>query len=229
MRPIAEASPENPTSDALRILKFVPQAARRVLDFGCGDGARARALKARGVPHVVGIETEAVGGRCTGPDTLLLGPLESTEPPPERAAFDCILSDGAFARLRDPARVLARFRTLLAPGGLLLLSAPNVQHHETFSNLVGGRWPAPPEGSLAFEQIRFYTGYELHRLIAARGFVGIKLMALTTDPESAFPRHADGMIRHDRMSLGPLNDQEYVAFLIREYLLLGQVPGSAPA
>ena len=215
--------PRSAPADPLRLLPFVPTAARRILDFGCGAGQRLRALKERGAGEVVGVDTVAPDPEASGAARVHTGALDTIEPPYDAGYFDCILSDGALARLRGPSRVLARFRNLLAPGGLLVLSAPNVQYHRVFSMLVEGRWTYAPEGPFPRGQIRFYTGYELHKLLGACGFTGVKLTGLEIDDAEAFPLGEDGQVRMGRISVGPLAEGDHAPFLVREYLVLGRV------
>lgn len=91
---------------------------RRVLDVGCGSGRLCRALVARGVPVVVGIDAHPpsidyalVAG--AGP-TYVCGDF-LTEPWPA-ASFDGIVAEASLHHM-DLTAALRRVETLLAPGG----------------------------------------------------------------------------------------------------------------
>ncbi|KUL46036.1 methyltransferase type 12 [Streptomyces sp. NRRL F-4489] len=107
------------------ILRAVPEGCGAALDVGCGDGLLARKL-ARHARHVTGIDTspemiararERSGGHPAL--TFLHGDfLTSTQLPP--AAYDFICSVTAVHHM-DFAAALTRMRTLLRPGGRLVV------------------------------------------------------------------------------------------------------------
>src|SRR6478735_5502313 len=93
------------------ILERIPPAVRRVLDVGCGDGALARAIKAR---H----PTEVVGVTCSGDeawrardilDEVIAADLESADLA-HLGIFDCIVCSHVLEHLREPTRVLSSLR-----------------------------------------------------------------------------------------------------------------------
>jgi 2-polyprenyl-3-methyl-5-hydroxy-6-metoxy-1,4-benzoquinol methylase len=210
-----------PDGDPLALVRFVPAAARRVLDCGCGDGTRARALRARGIPELVcapapGVEA-APPDACTRCFTLdALTPVL----PSDLGRFDVIFCDDTLARLRDPEPLLAALRDVLRPGGLMIATAPNVQHHENVIMLVQGRWTQGTQGALARQHLRFFTAVELVRLFERCGFAQVKCTPLRADPPEAFPRDAEGCVRRGRICIGPLDDRAYRAWLARDYVVL---------
>ncbi|HNW92989.1 MAG TPA: methyltransferase domain-containing protein [bacterium] len=109
-------------ADALMAL--APPSAATVLDCGCGTGLFTRRLRTRypaarlvafdaARPLVVRAIAAGAGG----------GFVADAACPPLRAAFDLIGANAVLHWLPDPATVLARYRTLLAPGGTLLFAA----------------------------------------------------------------------------------------------------------
>jgi len=103
-----------------RILRAVPDGARRALDVGCGEGMLARELR-RTVPHVTGIDLhEPSIGQARAGDTggidYVLGDFLTH--PFEPASFDVIASVATLHHM-DAATGLARMRELLRPGGVL--------------------------------------------------------------------------------------------------------------
>jgi trans-aconitate methyltransferase len=99
---------------------ILAQPSARALDLGCGDGAFARALAARGV-------------RCTAVDRNALAPatgvsfiqadLRTYEP--ELGAFDLVVMKNVlqFLAPHDKRALFRRGYGALAPGGLLLVEA----------------------------------------------------------------------------------------------------------
>lgn len=195
--------------DSLALARYVPASARRILDYGAGDGSRAEALRTRNGAEVVPFAAPS------GHELVL---------PEVSGEFDCVLCDDTIARLRDPKPLLEHFYTLLAPSGFMIVTAPNLQYHENVLMLAAGRWEFRPHGALAHKHIRFFTGYELVRLLQSTGFADARVSVLASDAPKAFPRDAEGCVRRGRITVGPLNDQEYPLWLARDYVVLGQKP-----
>lgn len=104
------------------VLRSVSEGAARALDVGCGEGLLSRQLRAR-VPEVVGIDRhqasvdrarEAAGAEIT----YLLGDFMGY--PFEPGSFDLIASVASLHHM-DVAAALDRMRTLLRPGGRLVV------------------------------------------------------------------------------------------------------------
>ncbi|MBO4275464.1 class I SAM-dependent methyltransferase [Microbispora triticiradicis] len=102
-----------------RILRAVPDGARRALDVGCGEGMLARELR-RTVPEVVGIDLDAPSieqaREHPGDVDYILGDFLTH--PFEPASFDAVVSVATLHHM-DAATGLARMRDLLRPGGVL--------------------------------------------------------------------------------------------------------------
>jgi len=102
----------------------LPRGGNRLLDVGCGAGsvlARHRALgwEVRGVePSARGVAACRAAGLPVEQCDLL-----DAELPAER--FDVVLLKHVVEHVRDPRAALARARSLLAPGGLLVVVTPN--------------------------------------------------------------------------------------------------------
>lgn len=107
-------------------------AGRRVLDVACGEGYGSAMLAAAGAARVVGVDIseEAVSlarARFAGDrlefkagDAASLATILSEEAP-----FDLIVSFETIEHLADPRPFLEGLRAVLAPGGGIVISAPN--------------------------------------------------------------------------------------------------------
>lgn len=95
--------------------------------------------------------------------------------------YDTIVCADVLEHLRDGAPVLARLRDLLAPGGELLLSVPNVAHDAIIANLLDDRFEYGGEGLLDPTHVRLYTWRSLARALREAGF-GIREWDATTLP-----------------------------------------------
>ena len=71
--------------------------------------------------------------------------------------YDFIVCADVLEHLRDGVRLLARLRPLLAPGGELLLSVPNVAHAAVIAGLLDDRFEYGGEGLLDPTHLRLYT------------------------------------------------------------------------
>lgn len=99
---------------------------RRILDAGCGEGLGSRLLAEAGAREVVGIDTRPAGVPAAAPDMppaveLRAGDLRHLDLDDDR--FDLVVCFGAMESAADPATVLDELVRVLAPGGLLMVSA----------------------------------------------------------------------------------------------------------
>lgn len=141
------------------VVALVPPAARRVLDVGCSDGHLGAALVARG-HHVVGLEVDPVLAAAAA------GRLDEVHEVDAEAAvaaergfgeFDCIVLADVLEHLRDPWRAVRWADHQLAPGGVLVVSVPNVRHLRTFWHLaVHRRWLYEDVGICDRTHLRFF-------------------------------------------------------------------------
>jgi SAM-dependent methyltransferase len=111
----------------LRNLRALDLAGKRVLDVGCRDGLFSFEAERRGAAEVIGIDNDLSAGA-----TELLIPyfrsrvrmheLNLYDLTPEHfGLFDVVLCPGVLYHLRHPFWGLQRLKTVLRPGGLLLL------------------------------------------------------------------------------------------------------------
>jgi SAM-dependent methyltransferase len=100
----------------------------RLLDVGCSSGAWLEIAQRQGM-KATGVElgaTTAQEARRRGLD-VRTGSLESCFGPAAEERFDLITFWDVLEHLRDPRRELARAADLLAPGGILAATFPNVE------------------------------------------------------------------------------------------------------
>jgi 2-polyprenyl-3-methyl-5-hydroxy-6-metoxy-1,4-benzoquinol methylase len=143
-----------------------------VLDAGCGRGIVAAALSARGC-HVWGVEidprhAEIARQHCA---VVVDADLETLDfsGPFAGTAFDAILFLDVLEHLRDPAAVLARAATVLAPGGQVVLSIPNVTHGALRLELLRGTFRYRESGLLDRGHLRFFDAAAVDELVRHAG------------------------------------------------------------
>jgi SAM-dependent methyltransferase len=154
------------------ILIRVPPGAKRVLDIGCGTGALGAELLRRGADTVVGLEAvpEAAARAREVLTDVIAGDVEAQAWSFEPGSFDCVVCADVLEHLRDPGALLSRVRPLIAPGGVLIASIPNVRHYSIFMMLAAGRWTYMPEGLMDSTHLRFFTWLEIKDLAAGAGY-----------------------------------------------------------
>ncbi len=155
-RPYFEiANPEIPN-----ILRGLPRELS-VLDVGCGSGVHGAELKRAQGHRVVGVDlseqsiikartrlAEAYVADVTRPELYPFFGLRR---------FDVIVFSDILEHLVDPAQVLTSHYQLLAPGGHVLISLPNIAIWNVRLSILAGRFEYEDTGTLDRTHIRFFT------------------------------------------------------------------------
>jgi SAM-dependent methyltransferase len=97
-------------------------ALHRVMEIGCGTGEFLALLESRGL-ETAGVEFADSSTRVKFKGKLYVGRMEDIDVPP--SSFDAVLLLNVIEHLSDPVAVLHKIRTMLRPGGILLLRHPN--------------------------------------------------------------------------------------------------------
>jgi GT2 family glycosyltransferase/2-polyprenyl-3-methyl-5-hydroxy-6-metoxy-1,4-benzoquinol methylase/glycosyltransferase involved in cell wall biosynthesis len=174
----------NPTPDSSygKLLPLVTEGAS-VLDVGCSYGGFADALRRLRKARVVGIELDPVAaekarGRC---DALYVGDVAKLMPDLP-GGFDVVVAADVLEHLVEPRPVLEGLAKLLAPGGALLASIPNVTHLSVVLALAGGRFPRSREGLLDATHLQFYGEADVLELFHAAGYAARIVDRVRLDP-----------------------------------------------
>lgn len=152
------------------VAALVPVECRRVLEVGCGDGELGRLLRWRG-HRVTGIELvhEAAERARIRLDRVVTADVERDGFPFPPASFDAIVFADVLEHLVDPWRALREAVAVLAEGGVVVASIPNVQNWDVLSRLLRGRWDYRERGILDFGHLRFFTSITIRALFAQAG------------------------------------------------------------
>ncbi len=155
-RPYFEiANPEIPN-----ILRGLPRELS-VLDVGCGSGVHGAELARVHGHRVVGVDlseqsiakaqtrlAEAYVADVTRPELYPFFGLRK---------FDVIVFSDILEHLYDPAQVLTSHYQLVAPGGRVLISLPNIAIWNVRLSIMAGRFQYQDTGTLDRTHIRFFT------------------------------------------------------------------------
>jgi len=178
-----ELDPANANTSHAQILELVG-GNKRVLDIGCATGYLARALVAQGCT-VSGVEYEADAAEQARPtlDRLLVGDLEELDLVEffGRDQFDALVFGDVLEHLRDPLAVLRRARPLLARGGCVVISVPNIAHGAARLALLKGRWEYRQLGLLDTTHLRFFTLASLREMLREAGLAAVEVRRTIAD------------------------------------------------
>ncbi len=147
---------------------------KRVLDVGCDTGYLGETLTAFG-NTTSGFEVNEITAAQARSklERVEVGDLERTDLVElfGRGAFDVVVFGDVLEHLRDPLPVLRQARPLLAPGGSVLISTPNIAHGDVRLALLSGRFRYNKLGILDETHTRFFTRDSLVEFLRDAGFI----------------------------------------------------------
>lgn len=154
---------------------------RRVLDVGCSTGYLADFLTRERECQVIGLEPDAEAAAAA--EERLPGRIRNggTElfPTFNAGSFDVVLFADVLEHLLDPAQALRDARRLLAPGGRLVASIPNVAHGDVRLMLLAGHFPYQRTGLLDSTHVRFLTRHTIPHLFERSGYQVLEMLSKT--------------------------------------------------
>jgi methionine biosynthesis protein MetW len=167
-RPYFEiANPEIP-----RILQKLP-GGLDVLDVGCGSGVHGAELKRIHGHRVTGVDLseQSVAKAKSRVAEAYVADVTAPERYPFFGArtFDVIVFSDILEHLIAPMDVLSRHYQLLAPGGHILISLPNIAIWNVRLEILAGRFEYTDTGTLDRTHIRFFTRRSFRRFTAEAG------------------------------------------------------------
>lgn len=143
-----------------------------VLDVGLADGSVARELVRRGC-RVWGVEIDATAAAAADDvcEQVVVGDVESLDLHDvfDDQRFDVVLLLDVLEHLVDPATTLRHAAAMLAPGGHVVVSLPNVAHAAVRLDLLQGRFAYTEAGLLDRTHLRFFDAAGVAELFADAG------------------------------------------------------------
>jgi len=160
--------------DAIRRL-MPPSRPLIVLDVGCGSGTLGEALKQDAGISIFGVDiapqaVEVAKGRLDG---AWVADIESRNPwPPEVSArqYDLIVISEVLEHLFFPEHLLQAARPLLAPGGTIIITVPNILFWKNRLRLMVGKFAYEDSGLMDRGHIHFFSWRSFVSLIRAERF-----------------------------------------------------------
>lgn len=167
----------DPAYAPVGLLEMVNPAPKRVLDLGCFCGGSGKWLKQR-FPgcEVVGIEMleKAAAMAAQTYEHVIVGTFEKVDFEKEGlkpGSFDAIIAADVLEHIYNPWHVLQRLKPLLAPGGAIYVSLPNVRNLNVLSALASGEWRYEGAGILDVTHIRFFTLAQASEMLTQTGWI----------------------------------------------------------
>lgn len=159
-----------------------------LLDIGSGSGAIGAELKSRGFEQLYAVETDPGARAHAG--TIYTEAHDSLSAYNAKK-FDIILLLDVLEHTSEPAELLKAALSLLNPGGLLLISVPNIAHWSVRGMLLFGIFDYQERGILDKTHLRFFTRKSLKQLFNL--FPELEVVGLAgsiTPLELLFPKWA---------------------------------------
>jgi len=196
-------------------LRLIDPRGLRVLDLGCGGGHNGAMLKKAGAREVVGVERDpgAAEHARTRLDRVVRCDLGALDPAAlGDAPFDAVLASDVLEHLADAEDVLARAVAQLRPGGVVVLSLPNVASVFVMAQLLTKSWPRRGSGIFDRTHVRWFGKRDMVRLLEGAGLTVLRV-------EPYFTRYR--VIRYASLVLSLYVFRDYWA---RQFLLLAVKP-----
>ena len=145
-----------PRRDIMSLMDF-SKAGLRVLEIGCACGVTLREIGAQNPSaRLYGVELNEKAAEIAAPyATILSMDVERLDPSQVAERFDYIVMGDVIEHLQNPWKAIENMRELLAPGGEVIASIPNVGHISNLYEVLSGNWTYKSMGLLDRTHLRF--------------------------------------------------------------------------
>ena len=157
------------------IASLVPEGTR-VLDIGCGCGQLGAVLKKKEcIVDGIDVSLERLESRKNY-NMIWEDSIEDFDFNKASENYDVVVFSDVLEHLASAESVLRKTNAILAYGGRVIISLPNVAFFLNRWNLLRGRWDYAEEGILDRTHLKFFTlltskrlientGYQIHKII----------------------------------------------------------------
>jgi len=156
------------------LMRLVPRGSR-VLELGCASGYLSGYMEQALGCRVTGLDadpaaTAIAAQRCSEVYTADLDAPEGLTPARASAPYDVLFAAAVLEHLKQPERLLCEAAALLKPGGLAIVSLPNVAHWAIRLRLLRGRFDYTDYGVMDRTHCRLYTVDTGRALLEGQGY-----------------------------------------------------------
>lgn len=162
---------------------FIPPHATRLLDVGCNTGSFGAGLKASRAIEVWGLEPNADAAVLAGQalDRVLHCAFDAQANLPAQH-FDVISFNDVLEHFADPWAALHLAKSLLRPGGVVVVSVPNLLNKQNLAHMLVERdFRYEADGIRDRTHLRFFTQKSLRRTFEESGFQVLTLQGINED------------------------------------------------
>lgn len=190
--------------DRAEIIDILPMKIGKLLDVGGGEGNfAALARKRLGCEvHLAELNPIVAAVAAKKVDRVWVGDFLSL---PINDRYDCITLLDVVEHSIDPVGMLRRAGELLAPGGSVVASIPNLGHWSVMADLIEGRWDYLPVGIACWTHLRFFTRHTIEQTFHNAGLKVLSVLpvSIPASPnlKEAFERFSDAGLEPDRESM----------------------------
>lgn len=167
-----ESPARNDRFDRSYLISKVVGANRRVLELGCSTGFVSRLLKRAGC-YVMGLEIDPLAAKIAATicDQVMLVDLANPDwPDYVDDRFEVILMGDVLEHLVAPQSLLKNLKHLLAPGGYIVVSLPNIVHWTVRLKVLLGKFQYQSTGLLDVTHVRFFDLRSARELLNDSGY-----------------------------------------------------------
>jgi O-antigen biosynthesis protein len=189
----------NPNSYSVHqmIIQFIGKN-KQVLDVGCSEGLLSKRMNQNDCT-IVGIELDAEAALeaksfCK---EVINGDVESVDLKPEYLNyFDVIVFADILEHLKDPLKVLKKFKNYLNDDGCIIVSVPNISNWRIRLQMLFGSFEYSEYGILDCGHLRFFNEKSARKLVNDAG-LEISLFDLSVGDVNKFSKifHSIGKIK----------------------------------
>ena len=162
---------ENERHEIREQFDHVPQ---RVLDVGCAGGGVGFGLKRDYNAFVWGVELNKIAAAhaATRLDKVSTIPLEqfTNEDIALLKTIDTVCLLDVLEHMYHPWSALSFLEKHLPPHAQVIVSLPNMSNANVVRDLTSGFWHYKPHGLLDITHIRFFTPYEMDKMLCETGY-----------------------------------------------------------
>jgi len=189
-----QLKPDPYSSHAVILSRLGQGQGLRALDVGAADGFLSELLTRQGW-QVTALErdpaqAEKARGRC---HDVIVADLDQAAPRLQ-GTFDVIVYGDVLEHLNDPLPVMVALNRVLAPGGRVIVSVPNVAHLWVRLSLLFGRWDYADRGILDRTHLRFFTRRSLGAFLRDAGLRAEEMVATPVPLPLVVPARLHGPV-----------------------------------